>query len=112
MTAVVSLVVPWTLYLTVPSGTLPDPLSPAVLWKALWPVLLGAVLAIALWRWWRSLPRIPKGDMIVALDGGMRWAIAWGKGLERMDSALRQWPAAGVSLLMVTIALGAALFAR
>ena len=48
--AAVSLVVPWTLYLTVPSGTLPDPLSPAVLWKALWPVLLGAVLAIALWR--------------------------------------------------------------
>jgi formate hydrogenlyase subunit 3/multisubunit Na+/H+ antiporter MnhD subunit len=111
-TAVVSLVVPWTLYLTVPSGTLPDPLSPAVLWKALWPVLLGAVLAIAMWRWWRSLPRIPKGDIIVALDGGMPWAIAWGKGLERMDSALRQWPAAGVSLLMVTIALGAALFAR
>jgi formate hydrogenlyase subunit 3/multisubunit Na+/H+ antiporter MnhD subunit len=111
-TAAVSLVVPWTLYLTVPRGTLPDPLSAAVLWKALWPVLLGAALAMALWRWWRSMPQIPKGDIIVALDGGMRWAIAWGKGLERMDSVLRQWPAAGVSLLMVTIALGAALFAR
>jgi multicomponent Na+:H+ antiporter subunit A len=111
-TAVVSLVVPWTLYLTVPSGTLPDPLSPAVLWKALWPVLLGAVMAIALWRWWRSLPRIPKGDVIVALDGGMQMTVAWGKGLERMDGVLRQWPAAGISLLMVTIALGAALFAR
>jgi len=111
-TAVVSLVVPWTLYLTVPSGTLPDPLSPAVLWKALWPVLLGAVLAIVRWRWWRSLPRIPKGDIIVALDGEMQMAVTWGKTLERMDRVLRQWPTAGVSLLLVTIALGAAVFAR
>ena len=111
-TAVVSLVVPWTLYLTVPRGTLPDPLSPAVLWKALWPVLLGGVLAIALWRWWRSLPRIPKGDIIVALDGGMQMVVTWGKALERTDRVLRQWPTATVSLLILTIALGAAVFAR
>jgi multicomponent Na+:H+ antiporter subunit A len=39
-------------------------------------------------------------------------AVPWGKALERMDGVLRQWPAAGVSLLMVTIALGAAIFAR
>jgi multicomponent Na+:H+ antiporter subunit A len=39
-------------------------------------------------------------------------AVAWGKALERMDSALRQWPAAGVSLLILTIALGATVFAR
>jgi len=110
-TAVVSLVVPWTLYLTVPSGTLPDPLSPAVLWKALWPVLLGAMLAIALWRWRRSFPRIPKGDIIVALDRGMQLAVTWGKALERTDNVLRQWPAATVSLLILTIALGAAVFA-
>jgi hypothetical protein len=29
-----------------------------------------------------------------------------------MDSALRQWQAAGVSLLILTLALGAAVFAR
>jgi len=111
-TAVVSLVVPWTLYLAVPGGTLPDPLAPAVLWKALWPVLLGAVLAMALWRWSRWLPRIPEGDVVVALDGAAQVAVALGKTLERMDSALRQWPAAGVAFLILTIALGAALFAR
>ena len=69
--AAVSLVVPWSLFLTAPSGTLPDPLAPDVLWKALWPVLLGALLAIALWRWVRRLPRIPEGDIVVALDSGV-----------------------------------------
>jgi hypothetical protein len=58
------------------------------------------------------LPRIPKGDIIVALDGGMQMAATWGKALGRMDGVLRQWPMAGVSLLMVTIALGAAVLAR
>jgi multicomponent Na+:H+ antiporter subunit A len=48
----------------------------------------------------------------VALDGGMRMAVTWGKALERTDSALRQWPAATVSLLILTVALGAAVFAR
>jgi hypothetical protein len=110
--AVVSLVVPWTLYLTVPSGTLPDPLSPAVLWKALWPVLLGAVLAVALRRWWRSMPQIPRGDIIVTLDGGVRMAATWGKALQRTDSVLRQWPTATVSLLILTVALGAAVLVR
>jgi multicomponent Na+:H+ antiporter subunit A len=111
-TVAVSLVVPWMLYLAVPSGTLPDPLAPAVLWKALWPVLLGAALAIALWRWVRRLPRVPAGDIAVTLDGGVQVAVAWGKTLAQVDSALRRWPVAGASLLIVTIALGAAVFAR
>jgi formate hydrogenlyase subunit 3/multisubunit Na+/H+ antiporter MnhD subunit len=110
--AAVSLVVPWTLFLAVPSGTLPDPLAPAVLWKALWPVLLGAVLAIALWRWVRRLPRVPAGDIVVVLDRGVQLAAAWGKTLEQVDSALRRWPVAGVSLLILTIALGAAVCTR
>jgi formate hydrogenlyase subunit 3/multisubunit Na+/H+ antiporter MnhD subunit len=110
--AAASLVVPWTLFLAVPAGTLPDPLALSVVWKALWPVLLGALLAIALWRWVRRLPHIPEGDVVVALDGTVKLILAWGKAMERMDSTLRQWPVAGVSLLILTIALCAAIFTR
>jgi hypothetical protein len=42
----------------------------------------------------------------------MRIAATWGKALGRMDGVLRQWPTAGVSLLLVTIVLGAAVFMR
>jgi len=100
------------LFLAVPAGTLPDPLAPSVLWKALWPVLLGAVLAVALWRWVRRLPHVPPGDIVVAIDGAVKLALAWGKAMERTDSTLRQWPVAGVSLLLLTLALGAAIFTR
>ena len=77
--AAASLIVPWALYLAVPSGMLPNPLAPAVLWKALWPVLLGATLAVALWRWVRRLPRVPEGDIVAAMDGGVKMALACGK---------------------------------
>jgi multicomponent Na+:H+ antiporter subunit A len=110
-TAAVSIVVPWTLYLAVPSETLPDPLAPAVVWKALWPVLLGAVLAIPLLRW-TQMKRVPAGDLAVVIDRLAGTAHAWGRSVERTDRALRQWPAAGVSLLVLIVALGAAIFAR
>jgi formate hydrogenlyase subunit 3/multisubunit Na+/H+ antiporter MnhD subunit len=111
-TAAVSLVVPWALFLAVPAGTLPNPLAPALLWKALWPVLIGCVLALAMWRWARRIPRVPEGDVVVALDGVMKIAVACGRTMERADGALRQWPVAGVALLILTVALGAAVFAR
>jgi multicomponent Na+:H+ antiporter subunit A len=110
--AAASLIVPWGLFLAVPTGTLPNPLAPDVLWKALWPVLLGTTLAAALWHWVRRLPRVPEGDIVVATNDGITIALLCGKAIERMDSALRQWPVAGMSLLMLTIALGAAIFTR
>jgi multicomponent Na+:H+ antiporter subunit A len=42
----------------------------------------------------------------------MRTAVTWGKALERTDSVLRQWPTATVSLLILTVALAAAVFAQ
>jgi formate hydrogenlyase subunit 3/multisubunit Na+/H+ antiporter MnhD subunit len=111
-TAAASLVVPWALFLAVPEGMLPNPLAPELLWKALFPVLLGAILAAVVWRWVRRLPHIPEGDIVVVLDGCVKIALAWGKTIEQAEGMLRRWHVAGISLLALTLALGAALLAQ
>jgi hypothetical protein len=103
--------VPWIVYAAFPIGTWEDALSPSAFWKLSWPMLLGGILALGLWRWHDRLPRVPEGDIAAGLDGAARVTISWGGMLERADQALRRWPVAGASLLLVTILLGAAMLA-
>jgi multicomponent Na+:H+ antiporter subunit A len=110
--AVGSIIMPWILYLAIPSGTLPDPLAPAAVWKALWPVLLGAALAITLWRWGRWLERAPQEEIGETEIRATKGAVACGKAVERMDGVLRSWPAAGLLLVILIIALGGAVLVR
>jgi formate hydrogenlyase subunit 3/multisubunit Na+/H+ antiporter MnhD subunit len=109
--ALFSLAVPWIVYAAFPIGTWEDALSPSAFWKLSWPMLLGGILALGLWRWHDRLPRVPEGDIAAGLDGAARVTISWGGMLERADQALRRWPVAGASLLLVTILLGAAMLA-
>ena len=106
--AAASLVVPWLMY-TVVGGHLADPLTTAALWEALWPVLAGVALALALWLWGKRLPRVPEGDMIVAAEAAVHASGALGAAFERTDARLRQWPAAGLSLLAVALGVAVAL---
>jgi multicomponent Na+:H+ antiporter subunit A len=107
--AIASIAVPWALYYAAPLGVLPDPLAPKYLWEALWPIAIGAVLAVLFARAGDRLPRIPEGDIAVAIDAAARATITGSARFEQVDGVLRRWPAAGVSLLVVAIALGAAL---
>ena len=100
--ALASLVVPWLLYLDFPIDALPKALAPAALWDALWPVLVGALLAFVLDRF-RGLPRVPAGDVGIALGGLEGTVLAVGSGLERTDTFLRRWPVACVVMLAVTL---------
>jgi multicomponent Na+:H+ antiporter subunit A len=109
--AFAAVAVPWILYPTAESGSLPAAVAPATLWGALWPVLIGGALAVALWRWGDRLPRVPEGDIVVAGETAVRATVTWGEGLERVDLYLRQWPVASLLLLTLVIILGAAMLA-
>jgi formate hydrogenlyase subunit 3/multisubunit Na+/H+ antiporter MnhD subunit len=98
--------VPWALYLGVVGGTAAYALSPAVVWASLWPVLLGGVLAAAWWRWGRTAPYLPDGDVVVlAAKRAIGAAEAAGAALERLDGWLRRWPVAATALLAIAAVL-------
>jgi formate hydrogenlyase subunit 3/multisubunit Na+/H+ antiporter MnhD subunit len=102
--------VDWGAYLAAPSGPLASPLAPEALGKALWPALGGAVLAILLGRWGHPRPRLPLHEALGAVIGPARRAtFALGGILEQTDAALRRWPVAGLALLVLAIAFGAAM---
>jgi len=103
--ALAAVVVPWLLYFANGIGTLYLALSPVALWEALWPILIGAFLAIGLRRWTRLLPSLPEGDIVVALESAGQATVSWGAALERADTLLRRWPMACFSLLLVAIVL-------
>jgi multicomponent Na+:H+ antiporter subunit A len=110
--ALASVLVPWLLY-PAAGGHVADALTPAALLEALWPILVGAVLALGLRHWRDRLPHVPEGDIVVAAEVAFRASYVVGAALERVDAQLRQWPAAGLALVTLVVAIGAAaLFGR
>jgi formate hydrogenlyase subunit 3/multisubunit Na+/H+ antiporter MnhD subunit len=104
--------VPWEPYLSIPAGTSSSPLALKALSAALWPILGGGVLAILLGRWAHRPARVRLEKIFIAVIGpARRIALVLVRMLERVDDTLRQWPAAGISLLVVTIMFGAAMLA-
>ena len=102
--------VPCEAYLSVPAGTSSNRLTLGALSKALWPIVGGGVLALLLGRWGHRSPRGRSAKLASAAVGPpRRAALAMGRMLEAVDGTLRQWPAAGLSLLAVAIMLAAAM---
>ena len=109
-TALAAAVLPWMLYSSVTNDSLRSALAPAEIWEALWPVLLGALASLALWRWGRVLPRIPAGDLLAADKGLVRLASASGAAMEKIDEHLRECPLASAMLLGLAILLSVSTF--
>ncbi len=101
----------WTLYPRIAGASLYEALAPKELWAALWPVMIGGLLAVGLRRWGHLLPRIPAGDVLVLGGGAMRAARGVGTAIEGIDRPLRQWPVAGLLFMALTIVLAATMLA-
>ena len=107
--AIAAFLVPWLMFAAV--GSPAEALEPAKLWDAVWPMLIGAAVAAGVWAVGDRLPRIPAGDIVVAEEAAFRASLSLGAAFERADRGLREWPAAGLALLMVALALAAAGYA-
>jgi hypothetical protein len=90
-----------------PFDALPNPLEAKEFGSALLTLLGGVVLAIALGL---RLPPLPAGAALAAAVRGATVAI--GTTFVRADGVLRQWPVAGLALILAAIAFGAAILAR
>ena len=104
-TAFAAIVLPWVLYLGVANASLRDAFAVKEIWEALWPVLLGALASLALWRWGHVLPRIPAGDLLEADTGPLRAARGLGAAMEQIDKYVRQWTVASALLVALIIIL-------
>jgi formate hydrogenlyase subunit 3/multisubunit Na+/H+ antiporter MnhD subunit len=111
LVAIAAAAVPWVLFPAVGNGSPSQALALGRLWAALWPVLIGGVLALGLWLWEDRLPRVSAGDIVVVGEAATRAIVTWGEAVERTDGWLRQWPVASISLLTLVIILGAAMLA-
>lgn len=77
------------------------------------PVALGAVLALAWARWGARVPPVPEGDILVLMRRGAGPQAAAARALAGVEQRLRPWPAAGLALIGVILALVLAMaFAR
>jgi formate hydrogenlyase subunit 3/multisubunit Na+/H+ antiporter MnhD subunit len=97
-----AILLPWAFY---PAGDASDAFAFDQLFDGLWPIALGVCLAVVLRPIGRFLPRVPVGDSVVLEEAAFRRLLATGPSFETLDARLRQWPAAGVSLLLILLAL-------
>lgn len=108
---VAAVVMPWALYGVMPGGQPGEALTAKILWSALWPVLVGAGLALALFRWGRVLPAVPEGDVICYGERAAHEVVLWSARADAADTRLRRWPVAGAAALALALALAVLMLA-
>ena len=107
--AFAAIISPWMFFSAIGAGDWSDVLSAKALWSGLWPILLGVAAALLLRG--RRLPMVPAGDLVVVLERATAALPRIGEAVERLDTSLRRWPVAGLSLLLLVAGLGLALLA-
>jgi formate hydrogenlyase subunit 3/multisubunit Na+/H+ antiporter MnhD subunit len=75
-------------------------------WKSIWPVAVGAVLAWLLGGVIERAPRAPEGDMAALLGHTAPLNESTARLAEHIDSLLRRWSVAAAAALAIGVALG------
>ncbi len=104
--AAAAVAIPWLLFPLATGGSRLAALHPAAIWASLWPVLIGAGLALLLRQFARRLPRFPEGDLLALGTYAMPAALRIGEASERLEAGLRRWPVASLLLLATALLLG------
>ncbi|WP_027469792.1 complex I subunit 5 family protein [Deefgea rivuli] len=108
--ALASLVIPVAIYCFAPSQNIADAFKPYAIWSALWPILLGALLALGLSRIKIRVPEITPGDIGSAMLNVLaRPAQGISTAFVKMDAALGRWPLATITLLSLLLLFGVAI---
>lgn len=103
--ALAALIAPWVLF---PATTASGPavlFTAEALWTAVWPMLLGAALALALLRSGRPAPPVPEGDLVVLAERLGPLLGTFGRLIETADGWLRRWPVASALLVALSMML-------
>jgi NADH:ubiquinone oxidoreductase subunit 5 (subunit L)/multisubunit Na+/H+ antiporter MnhA subunit len=101
---------PWEPLLPGPYDSTSSLFDPGTLFKSLLPVLGGVVLAILLSPWPHPLASSARWKVATrVLDLFRRSCFAFAGLVERGNSVLCQWPAAGISLLLLALLFGASM---
>jgi hypothetical protein len=101
-----AILIPWALYPAV--GDVSEAFGLAKIWDGVWPLLIAAALAFVFNDLQDRAPRIPEGDSVVVFEKAFDKSLALGGAFEWIDARLRQWPAAGLSLVVIALVLAAA----
>jgi formate hydrogenlyase subunit 3/multisubunit Na+/H+ antiporter MnhD subunit len=102
--------VPWQTYLPVSAENESNLLTLPALVSSLWPIAAGAGLAILMGRgrlWLGGAPSV----VAAIIEPARGAALAFARGLVGIDGSVRQWPVAGLALLVVAIMFGLAMSA-
>jgi formate hydrogenlyase subunit 3/multisubunit Na+/H+ antiporter MnhD subunit len=102
--------IPWHDYLALPPAAARISPTLETLLSSLWPILLGAVIAILIGPWQPRLLSMP-GVASALMRRTRRSAAAFVRGALQVDGTLRQWPAAGLALAALAIGFGIAMLA-
>jgi hypothetical protein len=98
---VAALLLPWLVAEEASAG------AAAKIWTAaaMMPVLAGIALSFAWRRWGERVPAVPEGDVVVFVRHGAGPRLALERFIIRFEKRFLDWPAAGLALLMIVVAL-------